>query len=324
MLESQLKHTDVRSCSFRLDELMDSQAIMSQSKHKAFFSVFVQLFCQTFVDVDLYSSHVHDLKEPTAINVLTAFDGIADVLNEIDIPSSLSSSYPLHDKVQKVLLFMNTLQSAITVQQNAFAARKLQNDANATVTVNTNADVHNQVDIECLIFVVSFVGRKLTCHPLIRQQIHQAQSSQVSQLALARCRDVFKTVITRPSIFPTPPRSITEVILQTFFFFFFFFAFKLSTCMNSLEQNPIVNTQDQIPNFCLILFALFLPASIIPFANPLPLPSHCVDSSPHLCVPTNLFYFLFFFLVLSLNHVSFFVSSFLYVDSCTQFFWKIV
>ncbi|ETO33172.1 hypothetical protein RFI_03938 [Reticulomyxa filosa] len=217
-LQAQLKEVNVNSYVNRLDELINLEAIMSNSKAKAFFTVFVQLFYQALVDVDLFDRQINAEQSGDA-NVtkeLINFYGIRDVLNKIDSPSSPS----LGIKVQKTMRFIKTLQNAIFRQQNDFIISKI----GPTTNHNTNwtfQDDHKakekfneirlniKVKIEHLVLIVVFVGRKLSYDQTILQDVRR--SDQISQLAELRCHDIFRAILNDANIFTTRPCSITEV-----------------------------------------------------------------------------------------------------------------
>ncbi|ETO32250.1 hypothetical protein RFI_04867 [Reticulomyxa filosa] len=245
-LQSQLREIDVGPYTTRLEEMVDCEVIMSDSKLKAFFCVFVQCFCQTLIDVHLLNVYMDDNNNnnnnnnqtPDTRNVdpLAHFYGIHNVLDAIpsntssSSSSSSSTSLSLDNKRKKIGQFIRVLQAAIAREKQATLLRRgstaddeeqsqsqsqsqLQLQPQSQLRSNNNRTPPNdlKVKMEDLVPIALLVGRKLTCDSNVRLHIDETDNLLVPKLAETRCLNIFTAVVYGVDIFPTVPLSVVEV-----------------------------------------------------------------------------------------------------------------
>ncbi|ETO18655.1 hypothetical protein RFI_18606 [Reticulomyxa filosa] len=205
-LQSQLGEVDMNSYVGRLGEIVDLEKVMSRSKLKAFFSVFVQSFCQILIDIDLAECEMDGnslSKDPQINQALNNCYGIGGVLSTID--SQVSPT--LNAKIKKIGRFIKTLQHAISCDPLTKQSQKEKAHTNASQSQSPTTNV----DIEHVIFIGSFVGRKLSCHQQTQHELLSMDVSQVTAIAEVKCQDIFRAVIDDVKIFADLPYSVAEV-----------------------------------------------------------------------------------------------------------------
>ncbi|ETO18207.1 hypothetical protein RFI_19073, partial [Reticulomyxa filosa] len=181
-LQSQLREIDIEAYTNRLDEMVDLQLIMSDSKLKAFFCVFVQSFCQTLIDVELWHRQMKNAtpKDSDLASTLTDFYGIENVLNVIN--SNVSRT--LDVKINKTMNFIRILQRAISYQQQNATKKKLHHNNNRNAEVMPNLQeqeektdkshetrLKTKIKMKHLIHIVLYVGRKLSYDEHMQEEI---------------------------------------------------------------------------------------------------------------------------------------------------------
>ncbi|ETO15001.1 hypothetical protein RFI_22367 [Reticulomyxa filosa] len=225
-LQSQLRVVDVELYTRRLGEMIDLEIVMSDPKLKAFFSVFVQSFCQTAIDVDLFHRQIHASSinpnspanvtasvEANMRNELSNFYGVGNILHTIDSQSSKT----LDLKVKKTMHFINLLRNAVAFeqQQEEQLQERQDRDDDGDATANDQKKSHPplKAKIENLALVALFVGRKLCSDLDMQKSVEETEKMLVCRLAEMRCQDIFRAIVDDVKIFHTPPHSIAQVNL---------------------------------------------------------------------------------------------------------------
>merc|ERR1712228_98680 len=183
------KSTNSRKHGNQFEQMIEIQHIMSNSKIKCFFCVFLQTMAQTIIDIELTFNNLNSELPPidSKVNAIcNTLYGIEYVLENIES----AELYGLNDKVTKCVKFLNKIKSAIQCEESKEGKVK-------TFELNK---------------VILIIARKVCKN--WKDEIIKIESDKVAKYAESKTRQIFEMILNGSKIFETMPKTKFDAAAQ--------------------------------------------------------------------------------------------------------------
>lgn len=185
----QKSSTNSRKNGNAFEQMIEIQHIMSNSKVKCFFCVFLQTMAQTIIDIELTFNNLNSELPPidNKVNAIcNTLYGIEYVLENIEN----SELYGLNDKVTKCVKFLNKIKNAIQCEESKEEKVK-------TFEINK---------------VILIIARKVCKN--WKNEIINIESDKVAKYAESKTRQIFEMILNGNKIFETMPKTKFDAAAQ--------------------------------------------------------------------------------------------------------------
>jgi len=200
-IENELGRDQMAKYEKRLEEMVDIQRVMSDSKSKAFFAVFVQSAMATLIDIELMFRHLLTAEQPQVTD-----NGVTTTEHLQKIDKLCQSLYGVHSVIHQI----RDTQRTMTLRQKLTHCMRFAAVLKRAIGKQFGV---KRIATHRLHLVIIFVARKLVTNEHMVDEIERTHDQQIPRLAEIRSKDIFQAVISDRTIFRGKrrmPKNIKE------------------------------------------------------------------------------------------------------------------